>query len=233
MSRILANVEENESAVDAEQSSPSQDSATPQEEGDRSPRQKELPNGVFVRNLVFDATEEQIAESFSQYGKVVSATLARDARGLSRGYAFVYFETPEEMQKVIEEANGTFWNGRRIHCAPRLKSAAFVERNKPMEERTPSRSLYIGNIPYEATDAELNKMFQALENVERVRIAVDRSTGWPRGFAHADFKDEQSALKAATHLKTVQLLGRNLRVDYSDTKPRKERSPTSYPRREE
>lgn len=45
----------------------------------------EQPNGIFVRNLVFDATNEHLAEAFSQYGNVVDAKVARDARGLSKG----------------------------------------------------------------------------------------------------------------------------------------------------
>lgn len=208
VSRTLANVEENS--------------------GSSLPRQ-EQPNGIFVRNLVFDATNEHLAEAFSQYGNVVDAKVARDARGLSKGFGFIYFETPEAAQKACEEANNTFWHGRRINVAPRIKASKPGNRDAMnQEERTPTSSLYIGNIPYESTDAALNNLFQDLEGLKDVRIAVDRSTGWPRGFAHADFKDVESATKAVEKVKLMELMGRTLRVDYSTPRvPRNERMQTA------
>ncbi|KAI7926890.1 nucleic acid-binding protein [Pyricularia oryzae] len=204
VSRTLANVEENS--------------------GSSLPRQ-EQPNGIFVRNLVFDATNEHLAEAFSQYGNVVDAKVARDARG----FGFIYFETPEAAQKACEEANNTFWHGRRINVAPRIKASKPGNRDAMnQEERTPTSSLYIGNIPYESTDAALNNLFQDLEGLKDVRIAVDRSTGWPRGFAHADFKDVESATKAVEKVKLMELMGRTLRVDYSTPRvPRNERMQTA------
>lgn len=79
----------------------------------------------------------------------------------------------------------------------------------------PSRSLYIGNIPYETTDAELNRLFKDLEDVRDVRVAVDRTTGWPRGFAHADFGTVEAATKAKEALSSLTIAGRPLRIDYA------------------
>jgi nucleolin len=44
-----------------------------------------LKNGVFVRNLIFDATDKHLVAAFEKFGKVVDAHVARDARGLSKG----------------------------------------------------------------------------------------------------------------------------------------------------
>lgn len=131
-------------------------------------------------------------------------------------YGFVWFSTQEEMNQAAAEANGSFWHGRRIVVQPRAakrvnqkSSSAGGARNEP------TRSLYIGNIPYETTDAELNRLFRDLENVTDVRVAVDRTTGWPRGFAHADFADVESAVKAYNLLVGQTLGGRELRFDYA------------------
>lgn len=127
-------------------------------------------------------------------------------------------ETEEAMTKAIEELNGSFWHGRRVHMAmasggqQRERSPASRNMNIPVEE---TKYLYIGNIPYEATDAELNKLFRGLDNLEDVRVAVDRVTGFPRGFAHADFTDVESAKKAYEKLSGFELGGRALRVDYA------------------
>ena len=65
------------------------------------------------------------------------------------------------------------------------------------------------------TDKDLNDLFREVKNVLDVRVAIDRRTGNPRGFAHADFIDVPSAEAAAEFLKTKMFYGRYLRIDYS------------------
>lgn len=58
-------------------------------------------------------------------------------------------------------------------------------------------------------------MFRNIKNVLDVRVAIDRRSGQPRGFAHADFMDVESATRAKEALEQKSVYGRNLRVDYS------------------
>lgn len=121
------------------------------------------------------------------------------------------------MNKAIEELNGSFWHGRRVHMAKAMGERNPSRRSQPSSSAPaePTKYLYIGNIPYEATDAELNRMFRGLENLKDVRVAVDRVTGFPRGFAHADFTDVEAAKRAYEKLSGFELGGRVLRVDYA------------------
>lgn len=119
-------------------------------------------------------------------------------------------ETPQAAAQAIEEVNGSFWHGRRVQCAKRTRPSKDLRNSSE-----PTKYVYIGNIPYETTDAELNRLFKSLDNVEDIRVAVDRVTGWPRGFAHADFIDVESAQKAFQKLNGMQLGGRQLRVDFT------------------
>ena len=73
---------------------------------------------------------------------------------------------------------------------------------------------------YDMSDKDLNELFREIKNVLDVRVAIDRRTGQPRGFAHADFLDVSSAEKAAEYLKTKTFHGRTLRVDFSMSKVR-------------
>ena len=74
-----------------------------------------------------------------------------------------------------------------------------------------------------------------------VRVAIDRRSGQPRGFAHADFTDVESAVTAKKALEQKSVYGRQLRVDYSgqakedgDRPSRRERTDRTdrYERRE-
>jgi RNA recognition motif-containing protein len=58
-------------------------------------------------------------------------------------------------------------------------------------------------------------LFREVKNVLDVRVAIDRRSGQPRGFAHADFIDMESAQKAKEMLEQKTVYGRQLRIDYS------------------
>lgn len=88
-------------------------------------------------------------------------------------------------------------------------------RSAPKAKNPPSKTLFIGNLAFEMTDADLNKLFRDIANVIDVRVAIDRRTGQPRGFAHADFTDVESAVKAAEMLDGKEVYNRTLRLDYS------------------
>lgn len=60
-------------------------------------------------------------------------------------------------------------------------------------------------------------LFREIKNVLDVRVAIDRRSGQPRGFAHADFIDVAAAEKAKAHLENKVIYGRQLRVDYSNS----------------
>jgi RNA recognition motif-containing protein len=178
------------------------------------PRRHKGKYGAFIRNIVFEVTEEQLQQAFEKYGNVVSAYIARDPRGLSKGYGFVEFDSEEALQQACDAVNGSFWHGRRITCVPRQEEPVKVRTERqPMS--TPTAQLFIGNIPFETTDAELNRLFKDIANCTDIRVAVDRATGWPRGFAHADFTTVEAAQEAYKRLQGLVIGNRELRVDYA------------------
>lgn len=92
------------------------------------------------------------------------------------------------------------------------------------EPNTPSKTLFIGNMSFEMSDKDLNDLFRDIRNVMDVRVAIDRRTGQPRGFAHADFVDVASATRAKEALVDKVIYGRKLRVDYSSSATAAKRS---------
>jgi cold-inducible RNA-binding protein len=81
---------------------------------------------LFVGNLSFNFTENDLQDAFAACGTVVEANLMMDrATGRSRGFAFVTMSTPEEAQKAIEALNGKQIGGR----------ALTVNIARPREER--------------------------------------------------------------------------------------------------
>ena len=70
---------------------------------------------MFVGNLSFDVTREELIEAFSAAGKVVDAKVPTDREtGRPRGFAFVEFENDDAAQKSIEMMNGKDLKGRPL-----------------------------------------------------------------------------------------------------------------------
>src|SRR6266705_4890519 len=70
---------------------------------------------LYVGNLSFRTTSEELREAFSAVGTVESASVIEDREtGRSRGFAFVEMATPEEAAKAIEEFNGKDFGGRNL-----------------------------------------------------------------------------------------------------------------------
>ena len=101
----------------------------------------------------------------------------------------------------------------RREFAPRTGGAPAGDKN----------SIYIGNLPWDATQEIIEAMLTDLVGPElhnNVRIATDRETGKPRGFCHVDFKDAESMEKALVSLEGVEVYGRALKVDKAQAKPK-------------
>jgi RNA recognition motif-containing protein len=70
---------------------------------------------LYVGNLDYAVTRDQLAEHFSQAGKIVDTVVISDRySGRSKGFGFVEFETDEEAKKAIEMFNGKDFQGRNI-----------------------------------------------------------------------------------------------------------------------
>jgi cold-inducible RNA-binding protein len=74
-----------------------------------------MSNKLFVGNLDFKVTENDIHDAFAAHGTVVEANLVTDrTTGRPRGFAFVTMSTPEEAQKAIAALDGKDLGGRAL-----------------------------------------------------------------------------------------------------------------------
>jgi RNA recognition motif-containing protein len=75
------------------------------------------------------------------------------------------------------------------------------------------RKLYVGNLPYETGEADLQDLFARSGTVETVKVMRDMATGRARGFAFVEMSSDDEAQKAITALNEYQLGGRSLSVN--------------------
>ena len=85
---------------------------------------------IYVGNLSYEVTQDQLTQTFAEYGTLKQVQLPKDREtGRLRGFAFVEMGTEAEEAAAIEALDGTEWMGRNLK----------VNKAKPREERGSSR----------------------------------------------------------------------------------------------
>ena len=84
-------------------------------------------------------------------------------------------------------------------------------------------NIYVGNLPYSASEAELREAFGAFGEVSSIAVITDRETGQSRGFGFVEMPDSNEANAAIEALNGQDLMGRRLVVN--EARPRSERRP--------
>lgn len=92
-----------------------------------------MGNKLYVGNLLYEVTDDQLRDYFSQAGTVVSAAVIRFAdSGRSKGFGFVEMASPEEAQKAIEMFHDQDFMGRKAIVnearPPRPRDESFQRR---------------------------------------------------------------------------------------------------------
>jgi len=175
---------------------------------------------LYVGNMQFDVSEEDLYNYFSSVGEVKGVKVIMDPRGLSKGFGYVQYSNLDNAIKACTELNNSIFGGRRLN----VQFLAKPQANR-MNQNAPSKTLFIGNMNYEMTDDDISDLFKGIKNCLDVRVAMDRRTGQPRGFAHADFVDVDSAVAAKEKLSGRIFFGRALRIDFAAGEARDRPSP--------
>lgn len=85
-----------------------------------------MNNKLFVGNLLYEITSEELGQLFSQFGPIEEAVVITDRiSGKSKGYGFIRFNNEADAEKAVEELNGKEYKGR----------ALVVNKAQPPKER--------------------------------------------------------------------------------------------------
>jgi nucleolin len=177
---------------------------------------------VFVGNLSFDVSDNDIKEFFASCGSVSSVNLLTGPGGRSKGIAFVRFDDEDSCNNAVQ-LNGEDFNGRALKIEKSTPKETRAPRDStPKGERDPnSATIFVGNLSFNTAEDSVQRFFESCGKVKEVRIAYNRETQQPRGFAHVEFVSADSVDKAMA--KAGQNLdGRPIRVDFSGNRAPRE-----------
>ncbi|KAJ0414274.1 hypothetical protein BJY00DRAFT_295395 [Aspergillus carlsbadensis] len=174
-------------------------------------KQSEPRETVFLGNLFYDLTAEDLKKYMSKFGVVHAVNVIYDDRGISKGFAYVQFDRWQSAQTAIEAMHMKIFQGRRVTMHYAHSSIISNWGYIP-----PSKVLYVGNLPFEMTDRDFNTLFRGINNLIDVRVSMDRQTGQFQGYIHAEFTDVKSAEIALERLSLLKPYKRRLSVMFSN-----------------
>jgi RNA recognition motif-containing protein len=82
-----------------------------------------------------------------------------------------------------------------------------------------ARKLYVGNLPYNTAEQDLQALFETAGTVDTVNVVRDMATGRARGFAFVEMGSDEDAQKAINQFNNYEMGGRNLTVNEARPKP--------------
>lgn len=187
---------------------------------------------LFVAGLPDSITEEVLRSLFEATGGVVEGvSLPRDKiSGRLRGFAFVTLGDAAQATQARESLDGSIQSGHSISVRPfqqepprRDPSGAPRDRGGPRaDDRSGDRTLYVGNLPYDAGPAEVTALLAELGAPAPARVHLPMTPeGRPRGFGFVTMPSAEAAQQALVQLGGAALGGRRLLVNIAH--PRGER----------
>lgn len=174
---------------------------------------------IFIKNLNFSTTTQQLMQKFKSYDGFVVAQVKtkpdpKDSKKtLSMGFGFAEFRTKEQALAVISTLDGSVLEGHKIQLKlshRQGKTSGDASRSK----RIKSGKIIVKNLPFEATRKDVFELFSSFGNLKSVRVPkkFDKSA---RGFAFVEFLLPKEAESAMDQLQGVHLLGRRLVMQFA------------------
>jgi len=185
---------------------------------------------LFVGNLPPRLCFPELEDLFTPFGTLLSAELMTDpTTGRSRGFGFVEMESAEAAQAAISSLNSSIVDGQALSVKEAKPARDMMQprggSERPLSVSTgadrPSSAsakawgvrLFVGNLPYTARAAELEKIFAEAGKVASVSLVTDRVTGQSKGFAFIDMGSREEAAAAIKRFDGREALGRILKVN--------------------
>lgn len=136
-----------------------------------------MSNRIFVGNIPYDATEQELKEFFQKAGNITQVVIPKDREtGKPRGFAFVEFETASQMQEAVFKLNNALLRERKIIVSEAKKKEATSSSSAPRSSRPYSSGSSAPTVSWdvEETDIPREKKFKREVDFEESSKAKKR-----------------------------------------------------------
>eukprot|EP01125_Pyxidicula_operculata_P018401 TRINITY_DN6534_c0_g5_i1.p1 TRINITY_DN6534_c0_g5~~TRINITY_DN6534_c0_g5_i1.p1 ORF type:complete len:926 (-),score=321.38 TRINITY_DN6534_c0_g5_i1:282-3059(-) len=178
---------------------------------------------LFVKNLNFITTEEDLEKHFQHAGKVRHVTIARtkdmknEGRMKSLGYGFVEYKSREDALNAFKTLQGGLLDGHSLELAfsKQVQTTSRSTNRKVTSRQNVTTKLHVKNVPFQTNKKELRAMFSPFGEIKSLRIPLKQGGRGHRGFAFIEFVTKEEAKNAMEALSNSHFYGRHLVIDYA------------------
>ncbi|KAK0189965.1 hypothetical protein F5146DRAFT_1053372 [Armillaria mellea] len=151
---------------------------------------------IYVANLPYNMTDDDVRYELGSFGTIKDVKMAVNPNGVPLGYAHVTFDSPEEAERLYQshQTEPFVFGTRQARIELSKQPLRVREPRAPVPTNTtPTRVIYIGNLPYNMTEDDIRYELSSFGEITRVRMGAN-SRGLALGFAHVDFADLSQAM---------------------------------------
>ncbi|CAI1872580.1 hypothetical protein SEUBUCD646_0C00620 [Saccharomyces eubayanus] len=174
---------------------------------------RNFENSIFVRNLTFDCTPEDLKELFGTVGEIVEADIIT-SKGHHRGMGTVEFTNNESVQDAISKFDGALFMDRKLMVRqdnPPPEASKEFSKKATREEVDNGFEVFIINLPYSINWQSLKDMFKECGRVLRADVELDFN-GFSRGFGSVIYPTKDEMMRAIDTFNGMEVEGRVLEV---------------------
>lgn len=172
---------------------------------------------LFISNLDFKTTEEEVMALFRSCGDISDFRLVKNFKCLSKGFGYLVFKSHEAAVKGLD-MDRTPLNGRPVFVSPydpenhthKFKYSTGLEKNK----------LFISGLPLSMTESDVKAAFEPHGPVKDIRLVTYRN-GHSKGLCYLDYHDADTAAKAVEAMNGSELEDKIISVQISNPSAKK------------
>ncbi|CAG8679703.1 10509_t:CDS:2, partial [Racocetra persica] len=185
----------------------------------------EVTATLFVKNINFDTTEEELKKLFKNTPGMKSAKIKmkndpkNPGKTLSMGFGFVEYDNMKNAKNALKSMQGYVLDGHTLQLKFSNRGLDTVQRKRKedemMKKKQESTKIIIKNVAFETTKKELKELFGTYGQIKTLRLPK-KFDGTSRGFAFVEFLTKRDARNVMEQLQNTHLLGRHLILEYAD-----------------
>ncbi|TYI95005.1 hypothetical protein E1A91_D02G247100v1 [Gossypium mustelinum] len=182
-------------------------------------------NNVYVKNLSESTTDEDLNQTFGEFGPITSAVVMRDADGKSKGFGFINFENADDAARAVESLNGKKFDDKEWFVGKAQKKSEreaelkhrFEQTMKEAADKFQGANLYVKNLDDSISDEKLKELFSQYGTITSCKVMRDPS-GISKGSGFVAFSTPEEASRALAEMNGKMVVNKPLYVAQAQRK---------------
>ncbi|XP_022745916.1 polyadenylate-binding protein 2-like [Durio zibethinus] len=182
-------------------------------------------NNVYVKNLSESTSDEDLKNSFGEFGTITSAVVMREADGKSKGFGFINFENADDAARAVESLNGKQFDDKEWYVGKAQKKSEreielklrFEQTMKEAADKFQGANLYVKNLDDSISDEKLKELFSQYGTITSCKVMRDPS-GISKGSGFVAFSTPEEASRALMEMNGKMVVSKPLYVALAQRK---------------